>query len=50
MIKYFKKLTTVCKVHWKEIVALAFAMHFIFDWFVLGIGILIGLWLGDTIG
>ena len=44
----FKKLADwleICKVHWKEIFALSFVMHFIFDWFVFLAGFLIGRYL-----
>ena len=32
----------ICKVHWKEIFALSFLMHFVFDWFVFALGFIIG--------
>jgi len=32
----------ICKVHWKEIFALSFLMHFIFDWFIFALGFIIG--------
>ena len=32
----------ICKVHWKEIFALSFILHFVFDGFILIIGIIIG--------
>ena len=35
----------ICKVHWKEIFALSFLMHFIFDWFIFALGVLLGIHL-----
>ena len=32
----------ICKVHWKEIFALSFMMHFFIDIFVFWIGFLVG--------
>ena len=32
----------ICKVHWKEIFALSFLMHFVFDWFIFALGFVIG--------
>jgi hypothetical protein len=32
----------ICKVHWKEIFALSFLMHFVFDWFIFALGFIIG--------
>ena len=36
----------ICKIHWKEIFALSFIMHFAFDGFILLLGILIGVHIG----
>ena len=36
----------ICKVHWKEIFALSFIMHFAFDGVILLLGILIGVHIG----
>tara|TARA_B000000565_G_C23747411_1_gene363355 strand:+ start:762 stop:905 length:144 start_codon:yes stop_codon:yes gene_type:complete len=36
----------ICKVHWKEIFALSFIMHFVFDGIILAVGILIGVHIG----
>ena len=46
MLKKIKHWKDICKVHWKEIVSLAFAFHFIFDWFILGLGVVIGMHIG----
>lgn len=32
----------ICKVHWKEIFALSFIMHFVFDIFIFWAGFLVG--------
>jgi len=40
------KYIEVCKLHWKEILTLSFAWHFVVDWLVLAIGILIGMHIG----
>ena len=32
----------ICKVHWKEIFAISFLMHFVFDWFIFALGFVIG--------
>jgi len=32
----------ICKKHWKEIFALSFIMHFVFDIFIFWIGYLVG--------
>ena len=40
------KYIEACKCHWKEIFALSFVWHFVFDWIVLGVGILIGMHIG----
>ena len=36
----------ICKVHWKEIFALSFLMHFIFDWFIFALGFIMGSMYG----
>ena len=41
-----EKYLESCKCHWKEIFALSFAWHFVFDWIVLAIGVLIGMHIG----
>lgn len=46
MIKKIAEWLDICKVHWKEIFALSFIMHFIFDGFILLIGIMIGVNIG----
>jgi len=35
----------ICKQHWKEIFAISFFMHFIFDWVVFLAGYLVGKYL-----
>ena len=47
MIKYFKNLTTVCKLHWKEILGYSVLLHLLIHEIPL---IIIAVWLGDTIG
>ena len=42
MVKKFNEWLGICKVHWKEIFALSFVMHFIFDIFIFWAGFLIG--------
>ncbi len=37
-----EKLIGICKVHWKEIFALSFVLHFAFDWFIFLAGYIIG--------
>jgi len=32
----------ICKIHWKEIFALSFALHFVIDIFVFWLGFIIG--------
>jgi hypothetical protein len=36
----------ICKIHWKEIFAISFIMHFVFDGFILLLGIIIGVHIG----
>ena len=38
------------RMHWKEIMAMSFLMHFFFDWIVLAVGILIGMHIGHSHG
>jgi len=40
--KYF----IICKVHWKEIVALSLMWHFVFDFFIFGLGVILGMHIG----
>lgn len=40
------KYLETCKVHWKEIMVLSFGWHFVFDWLVLAVGVLIGMHIG----
>lgn len=42
MQKYFE----ICKIHWKEIFGLSLIMHFVFDWFIFGAGVIIGMYIG----
>ncbi len=46
MINKLLEWLDICKVHWKEIFALSFLMHFIFDWFIFGAGVLLGMHIG----
>ena len=46
MIDKVKKQYDICKIHWKEIMALSFMMHFLFDWFKFGLGVLLGMHIG----
>jgi len=32
----------ICKVHWKEIFALSFALHFVIDIFIFWLGVVVG--------
>ena len=32
----------ICKVHWKEIFALSFMLHFVFDVFIFWLGVFVG--------
>ena len=45
MLKKLADWLEICKVHWKEIFALSFVMHFIFDWLVFLAGFLVGRYL-----
>jgi hypothetical protein len=40
------KYVETCKLHWKEIMTLSIAWHFVFDWIVLAVGVLIGMHIG----
>ena len=43
MFKKVKQWADVCKIHWKEIVTLSIALHWIVDLFIIGpIAIAIG--------
>ena len=44
-MKKIAEYLDICKKHWKEIFALSFVMHFIFDWFVFLAGYLVGKYL-----
>ena len=46
MGKKLSKYVEVCKCHWKEIFAISFVMHFVFDWFIFALGVLLGMHLG----
>ena len=35
-----------CKCNWKTIFIGSFCMHFIFDWFIFGLGIILGMHIG----
>jgi len=37
-----KRYIDACKEHWKEILVLSFSFHFLVDWFIFGLGVLIG--------
>ena len=46
MVEYVKEQIEICKCHWKTIAVGSFMLHFIFDWIVLAVGILIGVHIG----
>ena len=46
MVKKLADWLDICKVHWKEIFALSFLLHFVFDGIILLIGIMIGVHIG----
>ena len=46
MVEFVKEQIEVCKCHWKTIAVGSFMLHFIFDWLVLAVGILIGVHIG----
>jgi|TARA_B100001778_G_C17986013_1_gene361452 hypothetical protein len=46
MLEKLANYLDICKIHWKEIFALSFIMHFAFDGFILLLGILIGVHIG----
>jgi hypothetical protein len=53
MIKRIKNWADVCKVHWKEIISLAIALHWLMDLLVivpisLAIGYFFGVHIGHT--
>ena len=51
MLKKIKHWKDICKVHWKEIVSLAFALHWLLDLLVIvPISIAIGYFFGVHIG
>ena len=50
MIDKVKEQYSICRMHWKEIMAMSFLMHFFFDWIVLAVGILIGMHIGHSHG
>ena len=44
MSEYIKAM----KCHWKEIAILSMAWHFVVDWIILGLGIMIGMHIGHS--
>lgn len=42
IIDWIKDKFDICKLHWKEIFALSFALHFVFDIFIFYFGFLLG--------
>ena len=46
MVELLKEQVEICKCHWKTIAVGSFIMHFVFDWFVLLLGIMIGIHIG----
>ncbi len=52
MFKKVKQWADVCKVHWKEIISLAIALHWLMDLLIiiplsLAIGYFFGVHIGD---
>jgi len=43
MLEKIAHYLDICRIHWKEIFALSFIMHFLFDGFILLLGIIIGI-------
>jgi len=41
-IDTFNEWLGICKVHWKEIFALSFVFHFVFDVFIFWLGVFVG--------
>lgn len=46
MMQKIAEWLDICKIHWKEIFAISFIMHFVFDGFILLLGIIIGVHIG----
>ena len=46
MVKKIAEQIEICKCHWKTIFVGSFIMHFVFDWFIFGLGILLGMHIG----
>ena len=46
MLEIVAEWLEICKGLWKEIFAISFIMHFVFDGIILAIGILIGVHIG----
>jgi len=42
MMKRLAEWLHICKVHWKEIFALSFILHFVFDVFIFWLGVFVG--------
>ena len=41
-MKSLAEYLNICKTHWKEIFAISFLMHFVFDIFIFYVGYIIG--------
>ena len=46
MVEKIAEHIEFCKCNWKTIFIGSFCMHFIFDWFIFGLGILLGMHIG----
>jgi len=46
MMQKIAEWLDICKIHWKEIFAISFIMHFLFDGFIFLLGIIIGVHIG----
>jgi hypothetical protein len=47
-MEYIKEKINICKVHWREIFAMSFILHFFMDWIVFGLGVLLGMHIGHN--
>ena len=46
MIDKVKENIEFCKCNYKALLIGSFAMHFIFDWFIFGLGVTLGMHIG----
>lgn len=44
-MKRWTKYKEACQKHWKEILVLSMSMHFIMDWIIFFLGVLVGKYL-----